>query len=128
MKATVYDLGRGIGVCLLEARGNRAWVAEVDMETMRVLPQSVRPVEDVRLNLDLQIDDEATAQDRVDRSTLGLQRFRDRLGEFDPGWAEEAELSRWKEQLYAARDEIIGLIAKLSFEEDSWEEKRMDRR
>lgn len=98
MKATVFNLGGGIGVCHFR-RGGATYVAEIDMRTLRVLPQSVRMAVDVS-KITTKLDATATHQDIVDRAELGIVRFRDRLSMFDP--PEDADLSRWRYQAEAA--------------------------
>lgn len=78
--ATIYDLGRGVGVCHLRS-GSECFVAEIVMDDLRVLPQSVRPILDEEIAV-LEVDDEPTPQDHVDRAALGIERFRQRLAAF----------------------------------------------
>lgn len=81
MKARVFDLGHGVGVCHLQGTDG-AFVAEVVMDGLRVLPQSVRPVVAVTV-ADLVVDDDPSDQDHVDRMALAITRLRTRLAEFD---------------------------------------------
>jgi hypothetical protein len=114
MKATVYDLDNGIGVCLL-TDGKVLYVAEVRFNPLRVLPQSMRPIVGVS-DAVISVRDQATAQDHVDRATMGLARFRTRLEEFDPDWADDADMQEWTKEAIAARDALIGLLGQLRAE------------
>jgi hypothetical protein len=114
MKATVYDLDNGIGVCLL-TDGRLLWVGEIRFNPLRVLPQSMRPIVGVS-DAELEVSDEATAQDHVDRATMGLTRFRTRLAEFEPDWADDADMQEWAEEAIAARDALVGLLGQLRAE------------
>lgn len=104
MKATVYDLDNGIGVCLL-TDGKLLWVAEVRFNPLRVLPQSMRVVTEVS-DAEVEVHDEATAQDHVDRAASGIARFRARLGEFDLQWADSADLGELVKEMVAASGEL----------------------
>lgn len=81
MRATIFDLGRGIGVAHL-TDGENDYVAELNMDGLRVLPQSVRQVREISQQ-EVSLDDEPTDQDRVDRMWLAIARLRGRLAEFD---------------------------------------------
>ena len=85
MKVTahVYYLGGTIAVAELTAEEGDVFVAEcsVDGATVKVLPQSLRKVEDIRTVV-LDFADDQTPQDRVDRTAHGIERFLQRLAEF----------------------------------------------
>ena len=111
MKATFYDLAAGIGVCHF-IRDDKNYVAEV--ADRRILPQSVREVVAIT-HVDIAFDEEATTQDHVDRATLGLKRFRDRLGTFDLKWLDEdVDTDEWIKQAVAARGELTELIEEVA--------------
>ncbi len=112
MKATVFDLGTGIGVCLLKDAG-MAYVGEVRFDPLRVLPQSLHEVAEIT-TATLEVVDEATAQDHVDRAALGLKRFRVRLNEFADAWPYHADIEEWQREATAAADELGALIARVT--------------
>lgn len=114
MKATVYDLDNGIGVCLLED-GVNIWVGEVRFNPLRVMPQTVKEVVGVTTE-EVVVEDEATTQDRIDQATMGLARFRTRLDEFDTEWTDDADMREWAKEAIAARDTLVALIGKLRAE------------
>ena len=108
MKADVYDLGRGIGVAELEAADGTLYVAEVNLETMRVLPQSVRRVQNF-VHTELPVDDDPTDQDHVDRMALAIARLRGRLAEFDDTTMARANPTELQAQARELRLEVSRL-------------------
>lgn len=78
MKATVYHLGSGIAVALLEDDEGALRVAEVATDPLRVLPQSVRDVV-ASETTDLHLPEGTTAEHYGERVLLQISRARDRL-------------------------------------------------
>jgi hypothetical protein len=115
--AHVYLLGGTVAVAELSDMDGNTFVAEcmVDGDEVKVLPQSLRRVEKVRW-YEVEVADEATAQDHVDRAAHGLERFRQRLETFEPDWADDAAMSGWAREAIATRDALVGLLGKLRSE------------
>jgi hypothetical protein len=106
-KATIYDLGRGVGVCHFR-RDNLTYVAEVNMDGLRVLPQSVREVRGITHEI-VVVGDAPTDQDHVDRMALAITRLRGRLAEFDPSLMARASPIELQAQARALVDEAARL-------------------
>jgi uncharacterized protein (UPF0371 family) len=81
MKAKIFNLGHGIGVCHF-TQDEATWVAEVNMDELRVLPQSIREVKEITITT-VELEEETTDQDHVDRMALAITRLRTRLADFD---------------------------------------------
>ena len=107
MKATIFDLGGGIGVCHFR-RDNLTYVAEVAMDEKRVLPQSVREVRAI-LQQEVEVEDEATAKDHIKRAALGIQRFRDRLEMVSVDAVFGEDVKELLEQVLAAETDLLRL-------------------